>query len=416
MERVAGAAVLVRERIEGRQVACAALVALSTTVFFSVSLEQLSAALAWLAVIAVWLAGAEVGAGALAGPLVATVGGFWAASALSAVAGAAPAEGARIVARELLSLGAALAAAVVVRPAHAVAISRAFLVTAMAAGAWSIYQLVFEFGGTIGYSYRAHGFWHEHAFVSYANVLTMAFALALGLVLWGQGRVRALGLAGAALAWVGMLLSYTRSSWLVAAALLAAVSAWRRKLLPLVGLAALAAAVALMPGDDPSRHFGARARSSFDLAEEKNVDRIVRYAAGAAIVRDHPVLGTGPGGVLAVYPRYARAGADDTSHLHNTYLQLLAERGVLGLVAWCLVVGWAIVRAFGVLPRLPPDRQALAAGVGLALVAVMLLGLFNYHWEDWRVRALTLLFVGLAWSPAVTGATRPSAARPREAS
>ena len=51
---------------------------------------------------------------------------------------------------------------------------------------------------------------------------------------------------------------------------------------------------------------------------------------------------------------------------------------------------------------LAPDRKGLAIGVGLFLTAMLLVAIFNNVWEDWRIRSLTLAFLGLAWSPAVT--------------
>ncbi len=406
-------------RVETCSAACAAsLGLLFVTVWFSVLLHELAAAVSWLAVIGGWLAGRDGDRQArwaapppgLWAPLVL----FFAGSGLSVAFGVAPLRGIRLLLSELLPVGLALAAASLARPAVAWRVVTLFLRAAAVAGAWSIYQLVFQFHGVVDFDHRAHGFWHPGAFVSYGNVMAMTFGLVLGLGFWAT-RPPALALASGGFAAIGMGLSYTRASWLASGALLFAVSAWRRAVRLLVVLVTVIGLALALPGSDDSHQFAARLRSSFDPHAEKNIDRLVRYRVGGEVVHDYPLLGTGPAGLSEIYPKYARPGAMDNWHLHNTYLQLLAERGPLGLGAWLLLVAWAMVHAFRATRRLEPMRRGLAAGVGLLLAAMLLLGFFNYLWEDWRVRSLTLAFLGLAWSPVVTvQTTQRVIAKPEE--
>ncbi len=394
-------------RIERSQLPGATLAFLFITVFFSVFLQQMAAALGWVSAVAWRRTGGKNEAAQwrlVPVGLMFPLGLFLLASGLSALFSVAPGTGLRIIGKELLAMGLAVAGIGVFRVAQAKLVANIFLGGAAVAAGWSIYQFVFEFGGVIDFGHRAHGFWHPFAFVSYGIVLAMAFALALGLGFWGAGRARAGALVSGALAVIGMVMSYTRASWLVSVALVTVVSLWRRAVVPLMAIVALAGAVLLLlPATDDSRQFAARTRSSFDPAASANVDRLVRYRIGAAVIRDYPLLGVGPGALKVVYPKYALPGAMDNWHLHNVYLQLLAERGPLGLGAWLLAMVWGIVHAFRCASHLESDRRGLAIGIGLLLAAMLLLGVFNYVWEDWRTRSLTLAFLGLAWSPAVTG-------------
>jgi O-antigen ligase len=53
--------------------------------------------------------------------------------------------------------------------------------------------------------------------------------------------------------------------------------------------------------------------------------------AAAHIFRDHSVTGTGLGSLVAVYPRYEILyDGLVVDHVHNDYMELLAEMGVLG--------------------------------------------------------------------------------------
>jgi O-antigen ligase len=388
-------------RIDRSELSTCGLVLLFVTVFFSVFLQQMAAGVGWLSAFVKRTSGDAEVVRPWPAPtgLVAPLALFLLASVLSATSSIAPVEGWRMIGKELFAIGIALAGAGILRAAHARAATTVLLIAAAIAGSWSVYQVVFVFGGVSDPGHRATGFWHLGAFVSHGSVLAMVFALALGFAAWSRRRVRTLALVSGGLMAIGMVLSYTRASWITSAALVSVVSVWRRAFVPLIALLLLGGTVLAPPVGHVVMD---RARSIFDQQFVSNADHLVRYRVGAAVIRDHPLLGTGPGVLKLVYPRYALPGAMDNWHLHNTYLQLLAERGRLSLGAWLLAMGWGVVNAFRSAACLAPDRKGLAVGVGLSLTAVLILAIFNNVWEDWRIRSLTLAFLGLAWSPAVT--------------
>ncbi len=389
------------------EVATIGLIVLFVTVFFSVFLQQIGAVLGWVTLALAARDGSltTIGADGRGRGLFLPLAVFLGMSAVSAAFGEVPAAGWRIVGKETFAIGFVLLGLAPVAVGQVRVAVWAFLAMSAIAGAWSIYQVVFDYGGVFNYHLRTHGFWHRDAFISYANALAMTFALVLGLWFWGRSSLRRLGAVAAVFSIVGMVTSYTRASWLVAGAVLTAVSLVRRAIVPLAVVGVLLAAVIVLPADDYLTDLAGRARSSFDFAATTNVDRVVRYRVGLAIVEDYPVLGTGPAGVLAIYPKYALPGALDVWHLHNTFLQLLAERGPVGLVAWIWLVAAAIVRAFRVGSRGSAETAGVAMGIGLLLCSVLLLGIFNYLWEDWRMRSVMLAFIGLAWSPALESPT-----------
>jgi len=92
--------------------------------------------------------------------------------------------------------------------------------------------------------------------------------------------------------------------------------------------------------------------------------RAGNWAAAAEMIRDHPLLGTGPGSFGTFYPRYIRPGMNETRYAHNSYLQTLAGWG-----AWAALPILALLAA--VRGRLREARRAggedlpaLAAGAG----------------------------------------------------
>jgi len=115
--------------------------------------------------------------------------------------------------------------------------------------------------------------------------------------------------------------------------------------------------------------------------------RIEFWRAAAAIAADHPLLGSGPGTFAELYPRYKRPGALDTRLVHNNYLQLAAESGLLGLfsfLAWislALQVVWKKARAA------EEGQRRMIVLLGCACVSFLLQGLADYN----------LYTPGLAW-------------------
>ncbi len=173
---------------------------------------------------------------------------------------------------------------------------------------------------------------------------------------------RGLAVVGALAVSIALFLSLARSAWLGAAlgvgvsALLWLIAtdagrALRRALRPdtprgrlaLGGLAvALALAVVVIALGARSAH----ARPIW-LFRESGSPRQDVLDAGAAMVRDHPLLGTGPGVYGLLYPQYSGRDPVHAIHSHNGYLQTAVDMGVPGVAAMFLVagaLGWLLLR------------------------------------------------------------------------
>lgn len=69
-------------------------------------------------------------------------------------------------------------------------------------------------------------------------------------------------------------------------------------------------------------------------SRRSNSVRIVLWKTGIDIMKDYPVLGIGPRTLKFIYEKYKRPEIPDKrtwSELHNQYLQVAVERGVIGL-------------------------------------------------------------------------------------
>lgn len=231
------------------------------------------------------------------------------------------------------------------------------------------------------------------------------------------GRLLALAAINAAL--VGSL---TRSAWVGLAGALVAAAAIRspRRLLwavPAIVLFVLLAPVPVLQ----------RAWSIFDLSDRSNYDRLCMIEAGARMVAERPLTGLGPEMVEERYPIYRSPSAPryETPHLHNSFLQLAAERGLPGLAAYLVLMAMAFRAAWRGYRReggRAGPRPDLWLGCLLALVAFNLAGLFEHNWGDTEVQRLVLFVMAIPFClpaaapapPAAPGEALASAASRRD--
>lgn len=385
-------------------VSAAAVTIVFGSVFYSIVLVQVAAAMGWVAALVdSWPAKQAEKTdrpGRLPDGLVVPLSLFLIVSAVTASLSFAPLDGWRTVAKELLGVGLALAGVRIATAVHARVAAAMFFVTTVIFGLWGIYLIFFEFDGNLQGYYGSTGVVrHVIGATSYGHVLAIAFALALGLGAAPTGRLRALAVVAAVLSVIGMVISITRASWVAASTAVAVTCFRRRTAVPAMIFGVLMALLLAFPSG-----VGVRGRMLRVLDPEAQADRIAFYREAGAAIADYPLFGTGPGASRHVYARYREPGrAAEYRQFHSTYLQIIVERGPLGLASWLLATVWGIVHAYRFSARAAPREGGLALGIACALTVVLVLSAFNDVWGDWRVRSLTLTFLGLAWSPVVSG-------------
>ena len=199
---------------------------------------------------------------------------------------------------------------------------------------------------------------------------------------------------------VGLLATYTRGAWLgFVVGVLALIPATRKgRRLLLGGLIVLGLITLAGP-----QHLRQRFLTMGDPDDPTVKERVYMWRSGLTMWRQHPVLGVGPGGVKREYESYAlpEAVKKRTGHVHNTPLQILVERGVLGLAAWVWI--WAAFYARGIrlLRRLPSEarqERALVAGSLAAITGFLIAGLSEYNFGDSEVVMVAWALMALPWA------------------
>ena len=229
----------------------------------------------------------------------------------------------------------------------------------------------------------------------YGEFLVMAFAVALALVILQKGRARLYAGAGL-LAMAGALfLTYTRGSWLALAFALAVSIPFvsKRLFLPLVAGAAVA--IVAIPGILP------RVLSIFSTHGSATFRFNLWHVAGSAILAK-PVFGWGLGEFLAAYRAtviahpalymgYLGYGA------HNAYFTLVVETGLLGGVAFILLVFFVATRGLFVAYRqgVPYEVRVESVVLGTGLIAFAVNALTSNSFQHPQAAVFFWIVAGL---------------------
>lgn len=172
------------------------------------------------------------------------------------------------------------------------------------------------------------------------------------------------------------------------------------------GLAIAAAAMALMvtaliyvPGTFQERYGFATGNHASSQAgkwaRDSNKQRLDFYRASVALIRDHPLFGTGTGSFPRAYAEKTRGTeATQTRNPHNEYLHITVQLGVVGLAALL----WLFAQQWRESARLAsPFECRLARGLLLTIAVGCLFNSLLYdHTEGLLYAWLTgTLFAGL---------------------
>jgi len=223
--------------------------------------------------------------------------------------------------------------------------------------------------------------------MTFSNLL-LPLALMILLLFWHR-RTWWLG-AAVLVTSLALLLTFTRSVWLGWSVAVFVILMMKRTPWRVYALPALVFFVTFMPMDLFSRLW-----STFDTKQYSNFDRIRMLEAGVEMIKDRPLLGVGPANVKEAYSLYRKSDAPRSRppHLHNNFVQLWAERGILGLAAYLLLLGLFVRECVRGWP-------SMWAEIGIAVtVGLTVAGLFEFNFGDTEVFYLMLdLFALIAVS------------------
>jgi O-antigen ligase len=272
-----------------------------------------------------------------------------------------------------------------------------------------IYQFLFRAGPEgfelFGRFMRAYGTFEQPN--PYAGYLALIIPVALGVVsgfkVKVQGSIRTqLSTVNfellALLALVSMLaavvMSWSRGAWLgVGAGLIVTISVPSRRAFIgsiiaafVLTFAILLSSINVIPPAIAERFAGITDYFGvFDVrgvkVDDANyaiVERMAHWQSAAMMWAENPALGVGIGNYAAAYPRYSLPRWDDAlGHAHNYYLNIAAETGTMGLLAYLVLWASAFWHSWRAVRTSSGFWRGVAAGLLGALVALSMHNTFD---------------------------------------
>ncbi|MBI4639930.1 MAG: O-antigen ligase family protein, partial [Candidatus Tectomicrobia bacterium] len=232
--------------------------------------------------------------------------------------------------------------------------------------------------------------------MTFAGFLMITTQIVFGLFLLSRSHKEKITRASMAILLItGVLLSRTRGAWL---GLLSAwlLMGWLRGKTRVV-LSLLFAFLVLTFALESVFQLGIVDRFKSIFSIEKNLDRVYIWGSTLDMIRDYPLLGTGPGTYKVVIPPY-REKFDyhylNLSHAHNNFIQQTAEKGLLGFFAllWLVLLTLRVGLStyFGI-DEQQHFEKGLALGCLGAIVSFHIEGIFEANFGDEEIAMLLWL-------------------------
>lgn len=134
--------------------------------------------------------------------------------------------------------------------------------------------------------------------------------------------------------------------------------------------------------------------SSYTYADSKDT-RLELWHAARVMIQDNPILGVGSRSFGEHARQYAEISHDDLGkNAHNTYLDVAATSGLMGLVCFLALIGSALNRVRGRprQPGSPGDRlEAIRVATLIALIAIIFRALMDAKENDWSFYVLAVI-------------------------
>jgi putative inorganic carbon (HCO3(-)) transporter len=213
-------------------------------------------------------------------------------------------------------------------------------------------------------------------FNSLAGYLNLVIPFSIGcMVLAKDHWMRWLGLICFATCTAALILTQSRGA-LIAYGGSLFVSVWclAQKRTVRIGILAAIALMVALTAPMLTKYFE-RFQNVDELTE---LSRLAIWACAGSMFLGHPVLGVGYGNYRLASLTYVPEPIGGQLHAHNLYLQLLAETGIVGFMAFFILVG-SIVRSAAKLVK-DPDPLFRIVGIGVcgAVAATLIHGMVDF--------------------------------------
>jgi len=188
-----------------------------------------------------------------------------------------------------------------------------------------------------------------NAFGCYLATL-LPFAMAYPFIKVQSKKLRFLSALLTILLFVCLILTISRGSWFAFISSVIFMSLWLPYLGVIVlGLGALIAFALSYNG----MFLRERLSNFFFFTDLSSLDRHMMWGAALNMIKAHPLVGLGLGTFMFNFKNYVEDKSHYIAYAHNCYLQIAAEIGIIGLIAFLSILGAYFYTGIKVLNKSP---------------------------------------------------------------
>jgi O-antigen ligase len=119
-------------------------------------------------------------------------------------------------------------------------------------------------------------------------------------------------------------------------------------------------------------------KTAYDKGKSSGSARLGYWEAALLIGIQHPILGTGPGTFSRVYPQYQKEGDESTKLVHNNYLQMGSDSGILGFMTFAIWMFLPLWQWFRRCNGQPATQNSLTILLGCSFLTFALHSLIDF--------------------------------------
>lgn len=233
------------------------------------------------------------------------------------------------------------------------------------------------------------------ALVAPIGMIALALSFDAARAVW-----RRVSLAAAGVAFLPLILAQARASLIAAACAVAALVACslatrRLRWTPVLVALLISGTIGLLFAEE----IGNRIEENFatDHFETEVEARVQLNDVALAMIADHPLAGVGLNNFETVEPEYDRYGLLFAGNpVHNIYLLVAAETGVLGLIGFLATLGAVALSAVRAARARDRALRAIGAGIAASLLFFLVEELLSFALRQEMPLALFWILAGVA--------------------
>jgi putative inorganic carbon (HCO3(-)) transporter len=231
---------------------------------------------------------------------------------------------------------------------------------------------------------------------AFAHVLVLLIPLSIGLMFISRTwRGRLFAALAVLMGLASLALTYCRAAWIgFVLAMLVFVFLWKKAILPVLIFLG-AACIPLLPDTITSRIL-----SIFNTSDTSTTSRFPLYQAGVRLIESSPILGAGLGteAVKAyISSNSLYNGTAYLVHLHDIFLEVWAENGLLGIVTFVAGALYNLKTNCKIaVSKSPYALRMIGMVCASSLTGILICGVADYIWHYPRVMLIFWYVFGIS--------------------